>query len=399
VLNIFPKGDTAGISGEDLFWLGMQAGAIARSVLDNQCLLASTATRQLALRCRTDEDYANALAHHVCAFVGCEACTILLVNPAGDRLLVRGTTGIDWGETPEHERHYIRGEGLTGRVWDSEKPMLTEDTRLEEGSAAKSQERVTTEQYTSLIAPVIASNGEVLGVIRCRNKNLDLLGGFNVFTDDDLAVVSAILERAAEGLQFLRAEADRAQLLEQARHERSWPVYYIKSMAAHARRRIGRLDFDVKPVLEGILATSELLIWLQETEEAPLREEEGMTIVDLIGDIVKPCVEVVQALLIRRGWSQHASQIEILPSDLPEVRLRRLPFRRVVFNLLSNAIRYADSEGGAFRVRVETKQKDRGFLLTMEDWGCGVSEGWPESIFLRVNELRKAGGFKWRGWV
>jgi two-component system clock-associated histidine kinase SasA len=78
-----------------------------------------------------------------------------------------------------------------------------------------------------------------------------------------------------------------------------------------------------------------------------------------------------------------------LPSDLPEVWIDVDMIRRVLINLLENAVKYTPMGG---RVEVCASAEDDFLLLSIQDNGLGISEVDRERIFDKFTRLKNKTG-------
>ncbi|RNI24179.1 sensor histidine kinase [Rufibacter latericius] len=76
-------------------------------------------------------------------------------------------------------------------------------------------------------------------------------------------------------------------------------------------------------------------------------------------------------------------------SDINEVEIgiSRKTIRSIIYNLVSNAIKYKSSDR-APEIRIRTERTDGTVLLTVSDNGLGIEEGKKEAIFTRYTRLR-----------
>jgi signal transduction histidine kinase len=97
-------------------------------------------------------------------------------------------------------------------------------------------------------------------------------------------------------------------------------------------------------------------------------------------NILIPIIRQSRLLMEARGFRQ--SRIITLGFDhLPPVFIDRNKMQQVFFNLLNNAIKYAEDDPEAFRVEIEAQQLQEHFLITFRDWGIGIPEGFENAIF------------------
>ena len=74
-------------------------------------------------------------------------------------------------------------------------------------------------------------------------------------------------------------------------------------------------------------------------------------------------------------------------SDLPRITVDRDRLMQVVINLLSNAAKFAQAEGG--RVTVRMARHRRGLAVSVEDNGPGIPPEQREAVFDRFHQLRR----------
>lgn len=141
----------------------------------------------------------------------------------------------------------------------------------------------------------------------------------------------------------------------------------VLSIAERSSRRLSRL-------VESLLDLGQL-----EQGQAVLREQPAS-----MGEIVREAVEEVEPLADAKGH-ELTSQIA---SDLPDIELDVDMMRRVVINLLENAIKYTRS-GGQIEVRLERVEGQ--VLVHVEDNGPGISRSHQEQIFHKFSRVHHEG--------
>ena len=67
--------------------------------------------------------------------------------------------------------------------------------------------------------------------------------------------------------------------------------------------------------------------------------------------------------------------------EIPALWLDKIRFIQVVFNLLTNAIKYADNNPKRFRVLAVGRETPMFYEIAFSDWGSGVSSEMKEAIF------------------
>jgi signal transduction histidine kinase/sugar phosphate isomerase/epimerase len=388
LITFFPQKEKLPATDEELLWFGMAVARAANSALDLRCWFAAVNTNLLAGQSGGLKDFMGGLVALIQKLVGCEGLSIFLVNELKDRLELAATTGIKW-EVSKEEEFYRKGEGLTGRVWERNEARLAVDIHQEPDRAEKSAEQVPTTNASWLLAPLTDSKGEVIGVVRCQNKQVTHLGACPMFSDDDVAIVNAVGLAAVPHLQVLLGEERRAKALRRVTHELKTPLVAIRGAVQMMQRELARhktaaKDFFDYDYLEDIWSWCELMrrllgnadIFHVSASSMPIRAERTL----LMKEVVAPAVRQVGSLLRERNFSAGSISYGRF-EQVPRLWIDRNHFQQVMFNLLSNAIKYAYQDPGAFSIVIEGAQQRGEFVIRFRDWGPGIGAGLEEVIF------------------
>lgn len=141
----------------------------------------------------------------------------------------------------------------------------------------------------------------------------------------------------------------------------------ILSIANRSSRRLSRL-------VESLLDLGQL-----EAGQAVLHQEQAS-----IEAIVQEAVEEVEPLAEAKS---HQMMVDIEP-DLPSIEIDVDMIRRVIINLLENAIKYTRS-GGEIRVTVSSKQGR--IQLSVQDNGPGIASQNQQQIFEKFSRIHHEG--------
>ena len=396
--HVFPRDTHYGISEEELLWFGMDVGRSVDIATDEISSVAGARANLLADESTNRKGFLERLIKLILEMLSCEAVTILLVNEARDKLEVAATTGVEW-HALKNDEFYRKGEGLTGTVWSRNEPLLATDVTALTHRAAKCIDKVKSKPKSHLIAPLVDSCGEVVGVLRCRNKQGATLAGFNMFSEDDLAIVDAIAQAALPHLQVRMAEERHRKAVGRITHELKTPIMAIRGATEMAQRRIDRLR-NVTPTtlfgydyLDDIWSWSELARrWIGNADffrysDMPIPVQQQR--VRLMADVIAPAVRQVRPLLEDRGFSSRGIHYDAF-SQVPPLYVDKNLFQQVIFNLLSNSIKYAFDDARAFEVTISGQTTGSGYLIQFADTGTGIEEGTEERIFEDGFRGRKA---------
>ena len=387
VVNIFPG--TAGFSRDDgdLARIGQFIAWAADSALDERCAIAAAGANLVAGRCQQVGAFLQALRDLLLETLDCEALTIFLVDDTGNRLKEGISTRLRWA-SPETQPFYTEGEGIPGNVWKRREPLMCLDPADERVASQKSDESKRRSNPSLLCAPMLDAGGGVVGVIRCRNKR-GKNGDLHMFSDDDLAVLDAVCRAAVPHLQVLLSKERRVIALRRLTHELNNPVVALKGAVDKMRRELEQRRGTTEAyfsedyiadigswlgLMRGLLGNADVLSFGSKTLALEQRR------VQLYADVFMPAMQQIRQPLFDRDFE--ATGIVIRKFDeIPALWLDKARFNQVVFNLLTNAIKYAGQDPKRFRVLVSAREASMFYEIDFCDWGSGIPPEMKEAIF------------------
>jgi GAF domain-containing protein len=132
--------------------------------------------------------------------------SLALVDPDQGDLVIAAARGLE-GFDPRGRRIPVRS-GVLGSVAAWGQPLLVDNIETD-----RRFERLSHPQYTtkSLLCVPLTVAGEVLGVFNVTNKR-----GGAAFTEDDLSVLSALIERVGRTLERVWLHAGNERVMEEA---------------------------------------------------------------------------------------------------------------------------------------------------------------------------------------
>ncbi len=328
----------------------------------------------------------NDLVDSIATALPCEGVTFFVVSPSRQMLLMTATTGFRWAHSPIAMQHYLRGEGITGGVWESAKPYCTINAELESGAILKSAETVSnSNKHFTLWYPVLSANDDkVMGVIRCRNR----IGNFGVsgFSDFDFDIVKWISDATKSIFEILYEDAASNAALGWLSHELKLALGPIKSAAVEINQSPKTANYPaLKSDCEYVIATvHEMSRAIKNTDllrkwPAKIISRRSLTQIDR--DVIPAAIENVQALINR--FNIKRSQLVIDPSiaDAPVCRVDREQLVHVLSNIIANSITYCNSQSENVRIRVYFEVGQAIGRIVVEDWGVGFDSERVESYF------------------
>lgn len=271
-------------------------------------------------------------------------------------------------------REFPLSEGVVGRCFRTGEAQLVTDVRADPDYL-----EVDPETRSEMAVP-LRSGEQVFGVIDIASTRL------SAFNEEDLRfleTVGAQLGRAFDNVRLAELERSTIQELERlsamkddfiaiANHELRTPVTTIAGFAQSLlKQRDVLTQEEIDDAIERIARQSARLRGLIENLLAVPRVETGfgglVTEAVPVGDLARETLHDIEPHDGRREL------VVDVPSDLPAVRGDPVAVRRVLMNLVSNAIRYSPEgrpvvvrarvDGGSVRVEVV----DRGLGIRADD--------------------------------
>lgn len=217
-----------------------------------------------------------------------------------------------------------------------------------------------------------------------------------LMTSEGLLVTSAIRDiterkRIERAMQEKNSELERAnqakdRFLASMSHELRTPLNGIIGFAEFlADGKPGAVNAKQKEYLEDILNSGRHLLHLINDMLDLVKVQAGK--LELRPEVfsVQECIEEVCA-----GVAPHATAKRIsirfgVASDLQTVTLDIQRFRQILYNLLSNALKFTD-DGGFIQISAERRGLDR-FELAVRDSGIGIAAKDLDRLFTEFEQL------------
>jgi signal transduction histidine kinase/sugar phosphate isomerase/epimerase/rRNA maturation protein Nop10 len=378
----------------DVGWVVACASGIARFadfVVDGICSAASAKTSSVIGQCQSKEELGRKLVNLIRERFDCEGVSVFVVNETGDRLECVATTGIEWQPGLRAiDQYYPRGVGLTGQVWEAGELRLVASATNAEGVALRSREtHLSASRDECIYGPVARLGQKPIGVIRAVNKKqVPGSRASTMFTDDDAAVLDAIVQAALPYLQLLTVQEQQTFAIRRMTHELQTPLVAVRGAVDFVQSRLRSKGIDPREFfgqdyLRDILSWTELMGRL--TQSARLFASTGgildiiPTRTRLMADVIAPAVNQIEPLLEARGFRRdmvHYGSFE----DVPPLWVDKNQFQQVFFNLLSNAIKYAQDR--RLSVQIGGEHVGAAYCVWVSDWGIGIEEGIEDMVFL-----------------
>jgi signal transduction histidine kinase len=330
---------------------------------------------------------------------GVVASSVWLTDLETDEVVCWQATG------PQQE--IVRGwrlapsEGIAGWVIDHGQSLIVPDTWADERHVEEVNQR-TGLGLRSIVAIPLRARQDVIGVLQVVDETVDRFKPEDLELLEPLAATAAIaienarlyaeeLHRAAALTRALeqQRELDRLknEFLQNISHELRTPLALIMGYAELLNSgELGGLDPDqqepVAVITRRVRTLSKMvndLIAILTVEARELSEEQ----VDL-SDMVHAMVSDFCAAAVEAEISLTAE----IASDIPPVSGDPEQLRRVLDNLLGNAIKFTPS-GGSITIRLwqDGDDGERAVVLEVSDTGIGIPPDQLERVFDRFYQV------------
>ena len=325
--------------------------------------------------------------------VGVQTASLMLPDKNGN-LKIRASRGLPDGVA---DKALIKpGEGLSGHVFVTGKPVLTTDIGGDDRFSPSGDDG----QYSTRSALSLPLKGRdrILGVLNVNNK-----ADGSIFSIHDQYLLSSIAHQTVLAIEnfFLFSQLrEKANELEALNERRS--------------RLVCNLSHELKTPLTSILGFSELLLmhrsqigeaefddYLQKMTDSSLHMERlisGMLLLFSIDSgtahwqeqpvsVAEICREVVNSF--GAEIEKQGLKVELAIDDnLPALSADRDKFRVLLESLVDNAIKF-NEHGGKLAIRgvMETGDEDRHIYLQVYNNGASLSPDMAAEVFADYSQL------------
>jgi signal transduction histidine kinase len=155
--------------------------------------------------------------------------------------------------------------------------------------------------------------------------------------------------------------------------------------------RLGELSPEQKNMVAMMERNTQSLIELVNDLLDASKLESGTMRLEMASIDVRGVVDELRESMEPMAKEKGIEMVEHLPADLPPVEADRAKLRRILLNLLSNALKFTQ-KGGRVEVRVE--QQDGQVLISVSDTGVGIA---PEDVARLFDKYEQARSRATRG--
>lgn len=320
------------------------------------------------------EAFHDAIVDCICRTLGVEKCSLLLVDPDQDTLRIVAARGID--EDAKKKTRVRRGEGVSGYVLETGKPLLVPDIEADGRFKARDPEGYYTR---SLLSVPFLVRGEVRGVLNVNNKRdrtpfgpqdrriLSILASqvaivaengqlvremkeFNAKLDEAIQKRTRELREAQHQLVQIEKLASLGEMAAAIAHEINNPLEVISNYAQIARMQMEK-DMPREKVFEGLDQIRAEASRMAKIVKNLLQFSRDQTIALAQFDLADLLTKCAQRARSKFEGESKTCRVE-LPADLPRIHGDPHLLGQVVVNMIENA-RHALAAGGSVVVSAE----------------------------------------------
>ena len=151
--------------------------------------------------------------------------------------------------------------------------------------------------------------------------------------------------------------------------------------------RLGELSPEQKNMVSMMERNTQNLIELVNDLLDASKLESGTIRLDVASIDLRGVLDELRETMEPLAKEKEIELVETLPPDLPPVEADRAKLRRIILNLLSNALKFT-RKGGRVEVRVEQQEESRRVRICVSDTGVGIAPEDVERLFDKYEQAR-----------
>lgn len=311
--------------------------------------------------------------------LGFEYVNISLVNRGLGHIKSEYVDGISPTEQEEFKKratYPLDGNTIHAEVLEKRKPLVPQitDERLD----AKLYNRFRLGGMIRLFMPMRSSSDrqEPIGTVEVGYRHLNR----EYIYERDVQVLEVFVDYAAWAL-----EQEKSGKLDKISHEFKSPINGIRYNADYLIKNGDKEEWGwTRTKLKDILTDCEILLHQVEDLDyllgRPFSDSDKVPTLVYRNIIIKT-INQLKPDVAGRGYNPSKVLYNRADSSRIKVVVDRAKLNRVVYNLLTNSIKYAESDPEAFRIKIELEEEEDFFIIKFKDWGIGVREEFKEKIF------------------
>jgi len=274
--------------------------------------------------------------------------------------------------------HSLDSNDIQARIVDARKieVLSDNDPRLDEKIFKQFGHQDLCRVFIPMIEP---SSNLVIGTVEAGYKR-----SFRPHIyEKDIQLLQGFVDYAVNAL-----ERKKSIIIDRISHEINSPIVGIKSHASFIQRRFSDVRVSSSTIAikcEDILTDCDLLLY--QTRQIAyflgksLSEKPCLEPVIILRDVVIKTVNQLKPVLSEHGFPSKGITWWFGEAARLTLNTDRVMLNQVVYNLLMNAIKYADKDASAFKILIEADYGRDVCVIKFKDWGIGIKEEYADKIF------------------
>ncbi|WP_299766996.1 ATP-binding protein [uncultured Dokdonia sp.] len=355
----------------------------------------------------SNNEYYNNLAKNINTVLGAEHTSIYFINPE-NKLYLKSTTADLFWRIDKHNKDeiieikksdiennpdapaYTDNESATYRSYSFKKPIIIHDVHSENVKTDLSFYERTKANHKSLILQPILVDEKCIGVIKCINKVERKDSLLKFFTINDEKTLTIIGDFLANQFMRLRSVENQNLFVQKLAHENKTPVQIIWSSLENIEFKLKKdNNFDnnkLKSNFENLAFATSILNNNYSNLNTYLRSKESNLNYHLDVFDFKDKIEDITRFLKPLLQEEEKKTVSVKHNlnKMPSIIADEVKIYQVIYNLLSNAIRYCDSSSLVetfYFDKAISINDDKYFEIQFRNFGIGILEKDMNNIF------------------
>lgn len=312
--------------------------------------------------------------------IGYDYVNISLVNPETHRIKTEYVTGFPEKDIEDFKcmaDHSLDSNDIQAHIVKTKKIEVPDqdDPRID----SKILERFKHHGLRRVFVPMVNSSDQrVIGTVEAGYMKKYPKHIY----ETDIQILAGFVDYAVRAL-----EHRNRGLLDRINHEFRSPIVGVKSNASFLQRRISELEPTlINQKFNDILADCEMLLHqvrqLDHILGGGSSPTQKRTRVKFYRDIIIKSVNQLKPLVTERQLNPEKIEYRIENlKKMPPIFADRVQLNEVTFNLLTNAIKYAEDEPEEFTIRIQIVYDRVNYIVQVKDWGIGIDDKFRAKIF------------------
>jgi signal transduction histidine kinase len=311
---------------------------------------------------------------------GAEVASILLYDSAARQLYFQAATNMD----PMMRGIVVPMDSIAGWVVTNRKPVRIDDVHKDTRYFKNVAQTLSLDTKSIIGVPLITKD-KVIGAMEVLNKEQ---GEFNDIDEDLLSVLGAQAAVAIENTRLFQ----QSDLIAEFVHELRTPLASL-STATYLLLRPEISHEQSDQIITSIHSETLRLNELASSFLDLARLESGRVQFQKSSFLVLPLFEECKIVMQPKADETRVAIELVVPFDMPSVEGDRDKLKRVILNLISNAIKYNRPDG---KVTVSAAMDDKTWQISVADTGYGIPEDAMTNLFQKFYRVKgmeaKVGG-------